>query len=103
MTVRFELIETHDTLILQCDANHGDRFSLPQRPVGQEVLIGWGACGVIERRQAPWEVAAPAMILFPAGEVELEARSANLLVYILYDKGAGPLQDVRQFARRPQG
>ena len=83
MTVRKSLIETHDTLILSL---HADEM---------------GEGSVIEHHRTFFDVEAPAMILFPAGDIQLEARSNTFLVYCLYDKGAGPLQDVRAFVNRP--
>ena len=102
MTVRKSLIETHDTLILSLHADEiGDGFYLPRRPTGQVTLIAWGEGSVIEHHRTFFDVEAPAMILFPAGDIQLEARSDTFLVYCLYDKGAGPLQDVRAFVNRP--
>ena len=102
MTVRKSLIETHDTLILCQHADEfGDIFSLPPRGLEYVTLVAWGKASVEDHAQAPWETEAPAMVLFAPGQVIFEALTETLIVYCLFDKHAGPLEDVRRFVNRP--
>jgi hypothetical protein len=100
VSVRTELIETPDVLILAFYADRlGDKFSLPKRIDDLTVLAGWGEGKVMELSERPWDVDAPALILFSPTEITCEALADTLRVYCLYDKNTGPLDDVRAYAR----